>query len=160
MQVLYHSSPNKHLTKIHPQKTLSNDVFIGNFVFATSDIKLAAMYLATKGNATLMNVKAKKPIIVICNNPKDYIDNDKGGAIYTVPASTFVKSPQEGLRDSEVVSSVTVIPIDKQVYASSLDAMQKMGITVYFVKDSVFNEIIEAKNEEIIISKLKPFRTE
>lgn len=157
MQYLYHASPKKNLTEIRPKKTLSRDVYIGDFVFATSDVRLAAMYLATKGNAILLNVKTKIPTIVICNDPTDYLQNDKGGAIYKVPAKTFKKSPQEGLEDSEMVSSVAVAPLEKRVYTSSLDAMKKMGITVYFVNKEVFNIIVEAKDENKIISNLKPY---
>ena len=135
MKFLYHASPKKHLTEIQTKRTLSRDLYIGDFVFATSDVRLAAMYLATKGNAILVNVKTKKPTIVICNNAKDYLLNDKGGAIYRVPGNTFIKSPQEGLEDSEMVSEVGVTPIDTQVYLSSLDAMKEMGITIYFVNE-------------------------
>lgn len=157
MQVLYHASPKKNLTEIKPRRTLSRDVYIGDYVFATSDFVLAAMYLATKGNAILMNVKAKDPIIVICNNETDYLSNDKGGAIYTVPISTFRKSPQAGLEESEMVSNVAVTPSDKRVYDSSLEAMKEMGITIYFVNEKVFSKIVAAKDESKIISKLKPF---
>lgn len=126
-------------------------------MFAISDIRLAAMYLATKGTAILMDVKTDKPRIVICSSPENYLPNDKGGAIYTVPANTFKQSPQEGLEDSEMVSGVSVKPISKKVYTTSLDAMKKMGITIYFVDENKFNKIVLAKNEDTIISGLKPF---
>lgn len=136
---------------------MSRDVYIGDFVFATSDIRLAAMYLATKGIAILMNVKSAKPIIVICSKTEDYLLSDTSGAIYTVSIKTFRKSPQAGLEDSEMVSDVGVIPIDKQVYSSSIDAMKEMGITIYFVNQQVFNRLIKAKDESKILSKLEPY---
>lgn len=157
MQVLYHASPNKQLTVIKPRKTMSRNAHIGDFVFATSDVRLAAMYHATKGNAILMNVKTKKPTVVICNNPEDYLSKDKGGAIYTVPVSTFRKSPQEGLEDSEMVSDVGVTPTNKQAYKSSLAAMKEMRITIYFVNEKLFNKLVEAKDESKILSKLEPY---
>ena len=157
MQYLYHSSPKKQLTEIQPRRTLSGDAYIGDFVFATSDPRLAAMYLATKGNAILLNVKTKKPRIVICNNPINYLLKDMGGAIYNIPISTFRKSPQKGLEDSEMVSEVAVIPIEKQVYARSIDAMKDMGVSVYFVNEKMFNKIVQNKEEDKIIAELRPF---
>lgn len=157
MQVLYHASPLKNLKIIQPKKTLSRDIYIGDYVFATSNIRLAAMYLATKGIAILLNVKSPKPTIVIRSNPREYISNDKGGAIYAVSDRTFKKSPQEGLEDSEMVSGVSVKPISRQVYSSSLDAMKEKGIVIYFVDEKVFNDIVEAKDESKILKKLNPY---
>jgi hypothetical protein len=159
MKVLYHASPIKNLRIIKPKKTLSRDIYIGDYVFATSDIRLAAMYLATKGNATLMNVKADIPTIVICSEQKDYLASDKGGAIYTVPATTFKKTPQEGLEDSELISSVAVKPLSKKVYERSIDALKEMGIVIYFVNNSTFNKLVRTKDEAKIISSLQPFRS-
>jgi hypothetical protein len=157
MKVLYHASPAKTLKKIQPQRTLSRDIYIGDYVFATSNIRLAAMYLATKGNATLMNVEAETPIIVICNNAKDYISSDKGGAIYTVPATTFKKTPQAGLEKSERVSSIAVTPIEKKVFKRSLDAMREMGIVIYFVNQKTFDSLVQAKNESKTLASVQPF---
>jgi len=157
MRVLYHASPDKNLIVIRPQKTLSRNIYIGDYVFATSDIKLAAMYLATKGNATLMNIEAEIPYIVICNNPKDYIKKDRGGAIYTLPSTTFKKTPQAGLEKSELVSRVAVKPIDRKVYKLSIDVMKKMGIVIYFVHKDTFDNLVQAKDENKILTLLRPF---
>lgn len=157
MKVLYHASPVKDLRKIEPKRTLSRDIYIGDYVFATSDIKLAAMYLATKGNAILMNVEAETPVIVICNNPEDYLAHDSGGAIYIVPATTFKKTPQEGLEKSERVSKVAVTPVDKRVYKHSIDAMKETGIVIYFVNQKTFNSLVQAKDEDKILASLQPF---
>ena len=154
MKTLYHASPYKDLQKIQPQRTLSKDMYIGDYVFATSDIKLAAMYLVTRGNATLMNTDAMLPFIVIRNNPKDYVANDMGGAIYIVPDTTFKKSPQEGLEKSELVSSVAVTPIDKIIYRRSIDAMKEMGIVIYFVTKEIFDKLVLSKEESKIFATL------
>ena len=106
----------------------------------------------------MANQTDKKPVLVICNSPEEYISADEGGAIYTVPIDTFMKSPQEGLEDSELVSDVEVTPIYKQIYATSLEAMKERGITIYFVNSQIFNKIIKAKDEQKIISTLKAFQ--
>lgn len=157
MKVLYHASPSKDLKIIHPKRTLSKNVYIGDYVFATSDIRLAAMYLTTIGNAALMNVETEIPTVAICNNPKDYIANDKGGAIYTVSSTTFKKTPQEGLEKSELVSEVAVKPIDKRIYNRSIDAMKEMGVVIYFVNKKIFDGLVQAKNESKILASLQPF---
>jgi hypothetical protein len=154
--MLYHASPNKNLAILEPKRTLSKDRFVGNFVFATSDRKLAAMYLANNGVPVLLNVK-EGPRIIICSNADTYIQNDKGGAIYEVPADSFQPTPQAGLEDSEVVSEVPVVPLNKTIYQTSLDAMKEMGVQVYFVAKDVFDEIVKNKNESEIVAKLKPY---
>ena len=157
MQILYHASPHKDLKTIQPKRTLSRDVYIGDYVFATSDIRLAAMYLATKGTAILLNVDYEVPRVVICSEANDYIANDKGGAIYTVPATSFTNTPQKGLEKSELVSKVAVKPIDKKLYERSLDAMKEANIAVYFVNPEKFNKLVDAKDESAILSSLTPY---
>jgi hypothetical protein len=157
MNTLYHASPKKDLKMITPKRTLSKDIYIGDYVFATSDKRLAAMYLATKGVAILLNTDYELPTIVICDDPKNYLLKDKGGAIYTVSAASFKKTPQIGLEKYEMVSKAAVQPIDKIIYTKSLDAMREMDIVIYFVDQTVFNKLVEAKDERHILEKLQPF---
>lgn len=154
--MLYHASPIKNLAILEPKRTLSKDRFIGNFVFATSDRKLAAMYLANKGVPVLLNVK-DSPRIIICSEADEYIKNDIGGAIYELPDGSFRQTPQAGLEDSEVISEVPVRPLNKTIYQTSLDAMSESGIKVYFASKEVFDEILQSKNEAAIVGRLKPF---
>lgn len=157
MGILYHASPIKDLKVIEPKRTLSKNVDIGNFVFATSDNRLAAMYLATKGNAILLNVNSQLPRIIILNSPENYLRNDTGGAIYKVYDENFVKTPQDGLEDSELVCDSRVIPIDKTGYNTSLDAMKEAGIEVYFVNQTQFDDIVNTKKEEHILQNIQPY---
>lgn len=158
MNLLYHASTNKNLEMIEPQRTLSKDKYIGDYVFATSDRKLAAMYLVTRGTPTLMNTKAEVPRIIICADSTSYIKNDAGGAIYEVPGKSFVKTPQEGLEESELVGKVAVKPVSKKVFATSIDALNEAGVEVYFVNETQFEDIVLNKNEDEIISNLVPYR--
>lgn len=157
MTTLYHASPHKNLTIIKPQHTKSKDTYIGDFVFATLDRRLAAMYLATKGKGKLLDVEANKPKVIICSTFKDYLKNDKGGAIYTLPSKTFSNSPQTELMDSEIASKVAVKPLSKKVYDSSIKAMEEEGIEVYFVSKKTFDEMLKPKRYKEIISSLTPF---
>lgn len=62
---LYHASNIKDLDVITPQPTKSNNVLIGDFVFATENKLLAIMYLANKGIAVMMNPEKDNPTIII-----------------------------------------------------------------------------------------------
>lgn len=65
MSDLYHSSTEKDLRVISPQRTLSKDKYIGDFVFATADPAYSAMYLVPKGLKTLMHSSTDDRWIVI-----------------------------------------------------------------------------------------------
>src|SRR4051812_29088282 len=71
MDVLYHASTNSELTVLEPQRTLSKDKYIGDFVFATKDKLLAVMYLIPKGYGSIMDTKSKPPKILICANESE-----------------------------------------------------------------------------------------
>ncbi|CAN5625949.1 hypothetical protein BH23PAT2_BH23PAT2_02560 [soil metagenome] len=156
--MLYHASTNKDLTSLEPKRTLSRDVYIGDYVFATSDYRLAAMYLVTRGRPILLNVKESIPRIVICSNAKEYIESDTGGAIYTLPGETFHKTPQEGLEDSELVSEVAVKTVSKKVYETSLAALKEAGVEIYFVGEEQFDGILSNKNEAEIVTRFSPYQ--
>lgn len=154
---LYHASPDKSLAVIEPKRTLSKDKYIGDYVFATEDPRLAAMYLASKGTALLMNVKSSPFSIVINANEQDYLASDKGGAVYKVPAATFEKTPQAGLEDSERISKVSTMPLEKKVYSSSIEAIQEAGVKIYFVDSKTFTNLLNNPDQDKIIASLKPY---
>ncbi len=154
MDVLYNASLHKDLELIEPQRTLSRptytgkDKYIGDYVFATKDKRLAAMYLATKGLATLLETEAEFSYIVICSDQAGYIANDKGGAIYELPTDKFSETPQEGLTEYELVSADPIKPLGKIVYEKSLDAMLEHGITVYFVNQKTFDGLMPVGSDK------------
>jgi putative flippase GtrA len=156
-KVLYHASSRLDLKIIKPHKTLSNDEYIGDYVFATANKELAVMYLASKGKATLMNTKSQPSRIIICDDEKQYIKNDKGGAVYELSPKGFQPTSQTGLSEFEKVSEQAVTPLRKNVYASSLEAMREHDITIYFVNKKIFDELVAAKDEDEIINQLKPY---
>ena len=141
MTTLFHASTNKKMDVIKPKPTLSNDIYIGDYVFATPNKFLATMYLASKGVPTIMHHENEQPSIMIMAGEDEYTKNDIGGTIYTVPAESFTNTPQVGLEDSELVSTEEVVPISREVYGSSIEAMKSMGITVNFISKDRFNEL-------------------
>ncbi|MCL5113300.1 MAG: hypothetical protein M1554_02350, partial [Patescibacteria group bacterium] len=113
---LYHASPIKNLKLIKPQRTISHNKYIGDFVFATKYRKLALMYMLPKGFPILMNVKSKNPYIVICANVEKILQSDKGGALYILPDNLFHQTPQKGLNEYEMVSKDSIIPLGEEDY--------------------------------------------
>lgn len=152
--ILYHASSNKNLKLITPQPTMSNDVLIGNYVFATEYLLLAIMYLANKGVPVMMNPEKDNPTIVISANEKDYINNDIGGAIYELDGEHFKETPQEDLSDFEKVSTTPIKPMSCTDYASSLKAMQDFGIKIYFVDEEQFKNLINNPKQKELITFL------
>lgn len=142
MTTLYHASPERDLGVLLPKPTLSKDQYIGDFVFATANRRLAAMYLATRGIRTLMDTESDPPSIVICDSEEHYRGSDKGGSIYTVPSADFIPSPQAGLETYEMVSERKVAPIEQQVHTSSLKAMKECGISVHFASKEQFDLLL------------------
>ncbi len=156
--ILYHASTDKQLSVIKPQPTLSHDKYIGDFVFATVDKKMALMYLVPKGIPTLMNPKGRNPNIVMCTTVSDFVAKDGGGAIYELPGKDFVRTPQEGLSDYEMVSRNAIKPLRKEVYANTLDALAAANITIRFTDEATFNKLIKSPQQASMIEALDVYR--
>ena len=146
MSDLYHSSTEKDLRVISPQRTLSKDKYIGDFVFATADPAYSAMYLVPKGLKTLMHSSTDDRWIVICSDPEEFRRIDKGGAIYGLSSDGFIKSPQVELGETEMVCRKEAPILDKKVYSTALEALRKQGVAVYFAGESEFQEVLNMKS--------------
>lgn len=151
---LYHASQNNSLKLIKPQRTLSNDKYIGDFVFATANKALAAMYLVPKGFAILMDTDLNPPVLVVCGTKQDLQKKDKGGAIYELPDDTFEPTPQSGLELYEKVSTQAVVPLKTYVYKSIFDAFEAHNIVVKFVDESMFKSLVTSPKQQELIQKL------
>lgn len=145
--ILYHASPHKNLTIIKPQKTLSQNKFIGYYVFATSSHTMATMYLVPRGIPTLMDPNGPEKNIVICATADNFTSKDIGGAIYELPSEDFDSTPQSGLEEYELVSKKSIKPVQKHVYKSSLDALREADIAVRFVNEDTFTKLIRHPNQ-------------
>lgn len=152
--VLYHASQRKYLSLIKPQSTLSNNKYIGDFIFATKNKMMALMYLVPKGIPILMNPTGPVPDIVICGDVSRFLTKDIGGAIYELSATNFNKTPQEGLSEYEMVSTKPVKPIRKTIYKSTLEALLSAGVQVRFTDETTFYRLIGNPNQKVIIKTL------
>jgi hypothetical protein len=141
MKMLYHASANQSLGVIEPQQTLSKDKYIGDYVFATADKVLATMYLIPKGYGSIMHPEENPPRIQICADETEIRSKDNDGALYYLDASSFDESPQTELSEYEMASDKAVRPISKEVFRSSFDALDKMGIKIEFIDQQTFNRL-------------------
>lgn len=157
---LYHASPIKNLKIIEPQRTLSKDLYIGDFVFATPSKAMAAMYLAPKAAGTiLINAFNSEPYAIVNSNPEDFKKVDTGGSIYVVDSELFETSPQVGLEETELVSKLAVKPVAEEYYKTSLEAMQKFSVKLFFAEGKLFEDIMYAEDHGLkILSKLQPYK--
>lgn len=157
MDVLYHASQNKELILLEPKQTLSKDKCIGDYLFATSDKLLATMYLVTKGYGALFGSRDNPPHIVIGANKDEYMANDKGGAIYELPVSSFIESPQVELSEYEMVSTKSVKFLKRTIFDNSLDAMHSAGVKIHFVDQKTFDNLIHSPRQTELIRKLPEY---
>ncbi len=151
---LYHASPIKNLKILEPQRTISNDKYIGDFVFATRHKKLALMYMLPKGFPVLMNIKSPKPYVVLCGNSRDILKKDKGGALYELSAKSFHRTPQTALSNYEMVSKMPINTLSETDYESVTRALDKEGIEIYFVNNKTFDKLILNPEQDSIVQTL------
>ncbi len=154
---LYHASPIKNLKVIKPQRTISHDKYIGNFVFATKYKKLALMYLLPKGFPTLMNVRSKNPYVVICASVEEILKRDKGGTLYLLPGNLFSQSPQKELNEYEMVSKEAVVPLSEDDYESVTQKLISENISIYFVDSDTFNKLILNPKQDSMVKALNKY---
>lgn len=140
-----------------PKPTVSNDAYIGDYVFATANKKMALMYLVPRGVPTLMNPDDHQPTIVICSDQTSFTVNDAGGAIYELSSESFTATPQEALNNYEMVSTRPVKPIRKQIHDSTLAALLSAGIKVKFVDTTMFDKLIRHPQQKELIDALEDY---
>lgn len=77
-------------------------------------------------------------VIMIISDKARFEKEDHGGAIYIVPSQGFVFDENKGLGIYEWTHTVAVTPILEIQFSSALEAMEKHGVKVYFVKKDQF----------------------
>lgn len=156
--ILYHASTRKNLTVLRPQRTLSHDKYIGDYVFATKSSLLAHMYLVPKGIAILMDSSEDHPNIVMCISESEFLKRDHGGAVFELSSASFAPSPQQEINDYEMVSTIPVKPLKKTVYAKTRDALLALGIQIRFVDKDTFKKLINNPNQKKLVNTLEPYQ--
>lgn len=129
---LYHGSPDTNITVLEPREESPGHKLPGKYLFATQHPELAAMFLAPKLAPMQMSKFHNNFVLIAQCTEQVYKTADKGGAIYELPAESFQQGPSD-MPEVEWYSAEPVRPLSKQLFVSSLEAMQGCGVKVYFV---------------------------
>ena len=140
-EFLYHASSDPDILEFQPQNEsprYNGDV---NLVFATPHPGIAAMFLAPKDIPIEISIYSDRYVTFISSTRKEYMLKDKGGAIYSLPVDTFETDIKTGMGAIEWFSKVPVRPISKEIFQTSIDAMEKYKVDMYFVSNAILKQI-------------------
>ena len=140
---LFHASPSTEVTEFEPRNEYPRYSGEENLVFATPHEELAAMFLSPRSIDTEISTFGDQYVIFINADENTYRAEDQGGAIYSLPVESFETDTVNGMGENEWYSKAPVRPIDKTVYNTSVEAMEKLKVKRYFVNDYTFQRIRE-----------------
>lgn len=146
---LYHGSSNREITRFEPRALKVRDASEGPAVFATSDKRMATVFMIgvddSWGNSGMHN---GVPYMIISDR-KRFEDLDQGGAIYHLPGETFDSDPSKGLGEVEWTSPEVVKPAHREDHKSALEAMLNHGVQVYFVDRETYEAYRAAPDQSL-----------
>lgn len=140
-EYLYHASSCINISEFEPRNESPRYQGEVNLVFATPYLGVAAMFLVSRDIPTEISIYGDKYVVFINSSEADYSLKDKGGAIYILPTDTFETDSINGMGEIEWVSKVSVRPISKEIFETSMKAMDKYDVDRYFVSDATFQQI-------------------
>lgn len=153
--VLYHGSPNSTIEVLEPFQINMRDNNEGAVIFASPSIKVASCFLVSWDDSWVnMNISSEDnneadfTVTMIISSHAEFTKRDKGGAIYLVPVKDFIFDENKGLRLHEWTNKNEVTPYGKILFPSSLEAMKKTGVKVYFVSSEQFEHYLKLPGEE------------
>ena len=156
MDLLIESFEPRVLWKRHEKET--------DVVFSTPHLGFAAAFMVSHDKSRDFSIKIHSfdfgPLLFICNKEEEFLETDKGGAIYILPSKTFycdiglmgisrkeIFSEGSHLKMGsldEWVSKEAVKPLHKIEFQLTLQAMIDFGVQVYFTDDIAFQKLRKA----------------
>ena len=157
--MLFHASRNPNIERFEPRAEKTRDQDEGPKIFATPSRAMASIFLSDTDDSWVESGTVDYAPYVVISDEVRFRKLDNGGAIYSLPLTTFEINPEKGLRELEWTSVETVIPIGKEIVPSALNDMLKHGVKVYFVDKTTFDQIQKAPDHgESIVKSLTPLR--
>lgn len=151
--VVYHGTSFLNLDEINPSNKRVRDRKEGALVFGAEHKEFASMFLGPRPDDTWSSKGCLNGLYYILIGDEDrYRREDKGGIIYELPGETFEFNPKVGMK-TEWVSTKSVIPLNKQIYSSALEAMIENGVQVYFVDKKKLEEFNRLPKDTIVVRK-------
>lgn len=129
--ILFHGSSNRTIKEFLPRAKGVRDPNEGPVVFASLEKAAASIFMHPSHDEIKSTGRMNGVWYCLIGNPKRYLEQDQGGAIYTLPSNNFTFNPNKGLGYQEWTSKTPVKPLSKKEYASCLDAMLQLGVQVY-----------------------------
>ena len=152
--ILYHGSPHSDIEELEPRSKSHRDPKEGPLVFASPDLATASIFLldGVSESGFFNNV----PYAIIVGPREEFVKKDHGGHIYVLPGDTFINDPNKGLGKYEWTSKEKVKPKEVIEYKSSLDATIENGIQVYFISETIYDDIQNSEDHGLkILSDLE-----
>ena len=154
IDVVYHGSTSQNIKLLKPQINHFRDKNEVALIFATPSFRLASCYLFRWDDSWVHQEiawkddnKANYQISMVISDKERFIKEDKGGSIYILPATGF-EFDDKGLGIYEWTSKEKIQPFSQINFSSSLEAMQMMGVKVYFVDKDQFQEYLNLSGDE------------
>ena len=171
-QAVYHGSTNRQIERFEPRSEKVRDSKEGPRVFATSDKRMASVFIVDADDSWANSGMHNGVPYIIISDRERFVRLDQGGAIYHLPSDTFATDPDKGLREIEWTSTEPVEPFHKEEHESALESMLEHGVQVYFVDPETYEawktapdhglsilESTESENQHRNINPI-PFGTE
>jgi len=153
-EYLYHGSQNRNITKFEPRAITIRNESDGEVVFATPDAAYASMFIVPVDDSwAQIAIFGETHCIVISDKERFMKYNDKGGAIYKLPADTFKTDQEISRSEKEWTSKDTVDPRHKTNVKNGLKTMIRHGVQVYFVDKQTLENIKTSEDHGIKILK-------
>jgi hypothetical protein len=154
---LYHGSPNGDIEEFTPRVSLGSGEKHGAQVYASDSLAVACMFTCKPGRSWSAGTHNGETFAVLPMTREEFLEKDKGGYIYKFDSDTFSTEEGRGMGNKEWASSVAVKPVEIIRIESSLEAMIKSGVQVYFVNPQVYDAALLArKNSWEIVKDMKP----
>lgn len=125
---LYHGSSNKNIEELVPKAITIRNSDDGSVIFATPTKSRASLFIVPSDDSWTNKSCFNDINYHLISDKERYLKLDNGGAIYTLASDTF-ESDEKG---NEWISRVSVKPIDKEIFKSGVQAMEKYGVKIIF----------------------------
>jgi hypothetical protein len=156
--VLFHASRSPDIEVFEPRAEKIRDRNEGPQIFATPSRAMASIFLVDSDDSWVKSGVINGTLYIIISDEERFRNSDKGGAIYSLPNTTFKNDPEKGLRELEWTSNRPVRPTGKEIVPSALEDMLKNGVRVYFTDKATFQAIKSSPDHgKSILDSLSPF---
>lgn len=156
---LYHGSPNGEIKEFEPRISYGTGTNFGKLVYASSDIKIASIFMIDTQNWSV-NFHENNPYVIMSEAREDVVKSDVGGYVYFLPSDTFSFDLNRGMEELEWASPVKVKPEKKEFYKSTLTTVMNYQIPIYFIGEENYRKYRLLKSPEEKFKFVSTFETE